>query len=337
MPEKLTVLQSFPDPRPTTNPYLVLLGRSLSNLPATTVINFSWRRALLARYDVFHVHWPEILVDGRSPFKKTIRQALAVALVARLRITKTPIVRTVHNVEVPQGISRREVFLLRMIDRQTTMRIRLNDETRLPKQALHTTIPHGDYRSWFSAAPVAAVVPGQLAYVGLIRRYKGVDGLVRAFRGTEQLLDGLSLHLAGNPSTKELAASITDLARPDPRITLKLAFISDEELVGIVTSSELVVLPYRFMHNSGGTLMALSLGRPVLVPDNSVNRKLREEVGPGWVFTYEGDLTAEQLAHTVLEVRKSKSRTAPDFSRRNWDDAARAHAQAYRLALAALR
>lgn len=337
MPEKLTVLQSFPEPRATTNPYLVLLARSLGSLPATTVLNFSWRRALLAKYDVFHVHWPEILVDGKSPFKKTIRQALAVVLVARLRITKTPIVRTVHNVELPHGISRREVFLLRMIDRQTTMRIRLNDETLIPKNSPHTTIPHGDYRSWFSRYPGAAVVAGQLAYVGLIRRYKGVDRLVRVFRGTEKLMEGLSLYLAGNPSTKELAASITDLAGSDLRITLKLAFLSDEELVGIVTSSELVVLPYRFMHNSGGTLMALSLGRPVLVPDNGVNRKLREEVGPGWVFTYEGDLTATQLVETVLEVRRDQHRAAPDFSRRNWEDAARAHEQAYRLALAALR
>jgi len=337
MPEMLTVLQSFPVPRRTTNPYLVMLERSLRATPRTVVLNFSWRCALLAKYDVFHVHWPEILVNGRSPLKKLARQALTVALLIRLRVTSTPIVRTVHNVTVPQGISRRESFLLGIIERQTTLRIRLNNTTSVPEGSPHVTIPHGDYRGWFSGYPATTVVPGQLAYVGLIRRYKGVEGLIRAFRGTEDLLTNLSLRLAGNPSTNELAASITKLSLPDPRIKLNLEFISDEALVSVVTSSELVVLPYRFMHNSGGTLMALSLNRPVLVPDNTVNRKLSREVGPGWVFTYEGDLTAERLAQTILEIRKNKPRAAPNFSGRNWDHAAQAHVRAYREALSALR
>ncbi len=62
-----------------------------------------------------------------------------------------------------------------------------------------------------------------------------------------------------------------------------LGFAPDADLVREISMSEMVVLPYRFMHNSGAVLLALSLDRPVLVPDNEVNRLLEIEVGSDWV------------------------------------------------------
>ena len=104
------VLQSFPPPRSTTNPYVVMLADSLRALPTVEVRYFSWKTALLSRYDVFHAHWPEILASGRSPLRKLVRQALFVLLLLKLRITRTPAVRTLHNLHLPDGISRcREV------------------------------------------------------------------------------------------------------------------------------------------------------------------------------------------------------------------------------------
>ncbi len=64
-----------------------------------------------------------------------------------------------------------------------------------------------------------------------------------------------------------------------------------------------MVLPYREMHNSGAALTALSLNRPVLVPDNEVNRELAEEVGPGWVFRYDGELTGRHLLDALAAHR----------------------------------
>ena len=85
--------------------------------------------------------------------------------------------------------------------------------------------------------------------------------------------------VAGNPSTTELAAELVTAAGQDDRVQLRLHFLDDQELVTVATESSLVVLPYREMHNSGGALTALSLDRAALVPDNAVNRDLRDEVG----------------------------------------------------------
>jgi glycosyltransferase involved in cell wall biosynthesis len=332
--EKLTVLQSFPVPRQTTNPYLVMLQDSLREVPETELLNFSWRNAFQAEYDVFHVHWPEILVNGRTPMRKAVRQVLTAGLLMRLALRGIPIVRTMHNLHLPEGISRREQLLLQALERRTDFRIALNRETPVNADAPYAVIPHGDYRQWFSGYRWAEAIAGRVGYVGLVRRYKGVEGLINAFIGTKSLMPGLTLHLAGNPTSPELRDSIMRLARNDPRIHTELEFVPDARLVEVLTSSELVVLPYRFMHNSGAILTALSLNRPVLVPRNDVNGKLSEEVGPGWVHMFGGELHAQHIVSTLEALRRNGQAGAPLFHGRAWPDAAVAHVEAYRRAIA---
>jgi glycosyltransferase involved in cell wall biosynthesis len=331
----LVVLQSFPRPRPTTNPYLVMLRDGLAALPGVQVPTFSWRRALLSRYDVFHVHWPEILVNGHSPLKKLARQCLFVLLLLRLRLTRRPLVRTVHNLRLPEGITRRERALLRWAERWTALRIRINEATEVDDGTPVATIVHGHYRDWYGAHPRATREPGRLTFFGLVRRYKGVDQLVTAFQEVPEA-SGLTLRIAGQPSSDDLADVLRAAAARDGRISLSLEYLSDPDLVTEVTGAELVVLPYREMHNSGGALTALSLDTPVLVPDNEANQRLSDEVGPGWVHRYSGTLTAGHLAAALTALRTSPPAAAPDLGHRDWARVGEGHVVAYRRALAAV-
>lgn len=327
--DRLTVLQSFPVPRPTTNPYLVLLAGALRADPQLRVLNFSWRTALLARYDVFHVHWPEIMVTGGPWHKRTVRQLLFLVLLARLRLRRTALVRTRHNLELPEGLGRFETWLLELFGRRTDLVIRLTAET--PEDGPSCTIVHGHYRTWFAGRTHSAMVPGRFGYAGLIRRYKGVQALVAAFSA----LPGpeLGLCIGGKPSSTELAAKLKAAARADPRIVLELKFLPDDAFVAAVTAAELMVFPYRAMHNSGGVLAALSLDRPVLVPDNAVNRALAAEVGPGWLHFFTAPLTAGALESALAAARSPGRSAAPDLGLRGWDSAAREHKDAYLRAL----
>jgi beta-1,4-mannosyltransferase len=330
----LVVQQSFPDPKPTTNPYIVMLRDALVSTSGVRVQTFSWRRVLLGRYDVFHAHWPEILVDGASPLKAVVRQGLFVVLLLRLGALRTPIVRTQHNLELPSGLNRVQRGLLIWFDRATTLRIALNEHTPGAQGAAGVVIPHGHYRAWFSRYPRAERVTGRLGYFGLIRRYKNVESLIRVF---EEVPGPYTLHIAGKPSTDDLAESLRALSVLDDRVSLHLAFLTDEELVQVATASELVVLPYTHMHNSGGVLAALSLDVPVLIPRTPTNTALAAEVGPGWVHQYDGDLDVEALRRGLDEVRTVPRAEAPDLTGRDWDAAGTKHLEAYRRALALRR
>lgn len=336
--QQMRVLSSAPVPRETTNPYLTMVRDSLRRTPDVQLIDFSWRAAILGRFDIFHAHWPEILVGGRRGAKKWARQCLFAILLLKLSVRRIAIVRTVHNVELPQGISAVERMLLGRLERATAAYIRLNDRTQIPADRAACTILHGHYREWFSAQPRSDRCAGRFGYAGLIRRYKGVDQMVRAFGSLDD--PELSLRIGGQPSSEELAAVVRSAADQDPRVVTDLHFLTDAELVRIITESELVVLPYRFMHNSGGALAALSLDRPVLVPDTQVNRDLAAEVGPGWVQLFDGDLSGWAMLEALSGVRQARRLTSdsrPDLSARGWERVGERHRALYRVALRAMR
>jgi glycosyltransferase involved in cell wall biosynthesis len=340
------VLESFPSPRPTSvNPYTLLLAESIAAQGAT-LLHFDWRTALTGNYDVFHVHWPEILVTGRTPFRQFARQALTWLFIQRLRLTHTAVVRTVHNLGTPSGLDASQSRLLAMLDRLTTLRVRLTEHTPVPHGSAFATIPHANFRSWFAAYPHSAIVRGQIGYIGRIRRYKGVEALLEAFAATRQaavvthgsLVDArLSARIAGYASSPELEAAIQAMASDDDRVSVEFGFVPDSAIVEIVTTSELVVLPYRLMHNSSAVITALSLDRPVLVPDNAVTRDLADEVGQGWVYTFDNELTPADILDALERHRAAPPAAPPHFDARSWKHSGAAHVAAFQRAVALRR
>ncbi len=331
-PWTIRVLGAHREPSATTNPYLTMLTQALRDSPDLEYRTFTFPRALLWRYDVLHLHWPEVMMGGHRMAGRAGRELLTVLVLLRLRMRRVPVVRTVHNLEVPADSTRIQRRLIEELDRLTTLRIVLNERTgaQVPPPCVH--IPHGHYREWYGRHPRRAAVPGRLVFFGLARRYKGLENLARAFRVLPG--DDLSLRICGRPSSPEIAAEIDGILDGDPRAATLWRYLDDPELVLAVSEAQLVVLPYRFMHNSGAALAALSLARPVLVPDTAVNRDLADEVGPGWVHLFTGELDAQDLAAALATLRESPPAASPDLSAREWEPAAESYLRAYREALA---
>ncbi len=334
----MRVLQSFPRVGATTNPYLKQLLAQLEG--AAEVRTFSWRNALFWDYDVFHVHWPDAILRYarfRNPATRALRpltnRVAFLLLLGRLRLRRSAVVRTVHNIDPHEPPRWFDVGLLRRLDALTTAWIRLNPFTPVPAPDCAETILHGDYRSWFGAyPPVPTPVSGRLIFFGLMREYKGVGDLVSAFTKTTD--PSLSLHLVGRPAPDSFASTIESAAQRDPRISTELEYVDEATLVEEIGDAELVVLPYREMHNSGVALLALSLDRPVLVPDNEVNRALAVEVGPLWVSLFEGTIKPADLTGALNRARQARQiGGGPDLSARSWADAGARHVAVYRRAM----
>lgn len=325
------VLLSVRPPAPTTNPYVVLLVRTL---PASVDARwFTWRQALCGRVDVFHAHWPEVMLRRDTLVPRIVARLRFLLLLLRLTALRTPVVRTVHNLAAHESGDRVERVLLGWLDRLTTDRIVLNEHTPTPGRGARHLIPHGHYRDWFTGVPPQVTVPGRLLHFGLLRSYKGVEELLAAFTALSD--PDLTLHVVGRAVDPRLADAVRDACRHDPRLMATLEHAPDDVLAREVQQAELVVLPYRALHNSGALLLALSLDRPVLVPRTSTTAALAQEVGPEWVLTYESELTGERLGGALLEVRRTGRSTArPDLSARGWPALADQHARVYRGAAA---
>lgn len=326
------VLQSFAEPGPTTNPHMSLLLRTLRR--HVDVRTFDWRTALTGDYDVLHVHWPEVVVTKRTPLRTAAALVGFALVLCRCRLTRRAVVRTLHNLAPHERQPAPTRAVLRLCDRSTTWWVRLNDATPVPAADRATTVPLGDYGDWYAGHPVPPQQQGRLLSFGLVRPYKGVLELVAAFAGTAP--EPLDLHVAGRPSTPQFAAEVTAAAAPDPRVTVTLGHLDDATLAAEIAAAQLVVLPYRAMHNSGAVLLALTLGRPALVPRNEVTDALAAEVGEWWVRRFDGDLTSDVLLEHARAVRAGAPAPA-DLSARSWDALALRHLDVYRAAVRAAR
>ncbi len=347
---------SFRAPRPTSNPYLPLLWDGLSHTRGIEPLHFSWREALVGRWDVLHVQWPETLLAGRTWLRRRVNELRYALLLGRVRLTGRGLVRTAHNVAThtpATGIGRRLALLT---DRWAGEVIRLNETTPVRAGAGVTTVPHGHYRDWYTVPADVARVPRRLLFFGLIRPYKGIEELLDALAADPEA--DLELRIVGAPADPALAERIEAAARTDPRVACLLRHLDDDELAAEITAAAVVVLPYRELHNSGALLLALSLDRPVLVPAGEVTDALAAEVGQEWVRRFgaesatgaEAGSAAEPGTGTVLTAPSRTTRSVrvddlaaalvaadqvtgrPDLGGRDWAEAAEVHAEVYRRA-----
>ncbi|MFC7024657.1 glycosyltransferase [Promicromonospora thailandica] len=303
--------------------------------PEVSVRTFSWPRALVGSYDVFQLHWPESLVRHPTRLGSAVKRFLTRMLLLRLWATRTPLVRTAHNLAPHEAGDPGERRLLAALDRRTAHWIALNPTTELPPGAASSVILHGHYRDRFGRHD-GPPVPGRVLQFGMIRPYKGVDRLIDTFTALDR--PDLSLRIVGKPIDDAMRREVETRAARDARVTLSLSFVPDDTLAREVCAAELVVLPYRELHNSGVALVALSLDRPVLMPRTPSSEALRGEAGTEWVLLFDGDLTAQALEAAVDRAAATvRSGGSPDLRGRDWDTVGRRHADVYRRVLSRTR
>jgi beta-1,4-mannosyltransferase len=324
-----------------TNPYNWLLYQSMK----AQVIEFSYRRALSARYDIFHIHWPEWELNAfRSVTKARLRLQLKLALLDILRARGTKIVWTVHNLKAHEARHPRleEWFwpaFTKRLDGYIAL-TRSGQEAALErfanlKEVPGYVIPHGHYRGEY---PVEADIDARkelgiaagakvFLFFGQVREYKNVPGLISAFRklaGKEAILC-----IAGRPGSESVALELRTKATGDPRIRLHLEKIPKERVHLFFRAADLVVLPYRDILNSGTALLALSFSRPILVPSRGAMGELQANVGREWVRTFPDELDTEELEHAIAWARQEVRPQTAVLNDLEWTDIAEQTLKAY--------
>lgn len=329
-------------PKHGDNPYLRSLARSLE-MRGVQVEDFSFSRALKRRYDVLHIHWPDLHLHTRSSLRAISKHARLALLFAFLRLRKTRIVWTIHNLEPHEPQLRLGELLFRTwFPRLCTHVIALTENGLVSARELYpalsnkaaAVIPHGHYRDAYGSAFARASCREQLGlghrftflFFGNIRPYKNVPHLIDAFRALSR--QDVQLVIAGQPGEMVRADELRQLAAGDERIHLRLEFVPDDLVPLYIGASDVVVLPFRNILNSGSIFLALSFNRAVLAPRLGSLPEIQSHVGARWVNLHDGALTSQHLLQTMSDGAPGEHETV-DLSGYDWDSIGRQTLELY--------
>ena len=268
-------------PRPLeTNPYQTLLYRAFEGAGGT-LLPERLSRETLRSHDgpgrILHVHWLW-LKGGRV--RRFLRSRRLANSLDEARSLGWRVAWTAHNI-IPHDTTREDRWLAERLARTADGVIAHTESAR---EALRTTfrldcpirvIPHGHYRDAYPPATerddarrelgLDDTRPVLLAF-GQVRPYKGFQDLVERFRQAD--LDA-TLMVAGDPTDQHATADLIARAGDDPRIRLDLRFHDPSETSLLFSAADRVILPYRKVTTSGTLVLALSLGRACVIPDDA--------------------------------------------------------------------
>jgi len=218
-------------------------------------------------------HLPDMLAYRRASRAADVvhLQWLALPQLDTRLLPRRPLVVTAHDVLPREPRPGQLAAQARLYDRADAVvvlsehgRGRLTGELGLDPAKVEV-IPHGvlDHLTRVRPEPLprdlAAVDGPVVLCFGLLRPYKGLDVLVRAWEGIE----GAELWIVGRPRMD--TAPLRAAAPPGVRFVER--FVDGGEAAAFFRRADLVVLPYREIEGSGVLATALAFGRPLLLTD----------------------------------------------------------------------
>lgn len=322
----MRVLLTEREPNKRTNPFITQLFEAVRH-EGIDALGWTYARAM-GRYDVLHVHWPEFLVSKKTLMRRVAARALFIGMLIRITLFNTPVVRTVHNEAPHDGLRRIDAWLISRLDKHVRIEIHMSSASFREAKHRSTIIPHGDYREWYRDTPPTEPIRGRIGYVGSIRPYKGLESLLSAFENTPRDL-ALKLDIHGHAASARYAQKIATLCRADSRVSFSDGFLDDDALAREVRRSQMIILPYNSILNSGVALLALSLDRPILGPDTESMRELRDEFGPDWVHLFRGALSSSDIVLAMGSLDAARVQPSPHMKSRSWEVIGRRHREVY--------
>ena len=183
-------------------------------------------------------------------------------------------------------------------------------------QEMISIVPHGNYSSFINIRddkekslsyldlPENKTI---LLFFGMIKKVKGLDVLLKAFsRVLEKHPDTLLL-VAGRSWENDFAVyeNIIEQEALWDNIILHERFIPYEDVEHYYCVSDLVVLPYKKIYQSGVLMMTLSYERPALVSDLPPLKEVITDNKNGYLFKSEDVNDLANKIDFILSDRKS--------------------------------
>jgi glycosyltransferase involved in cell wall biosynthesis len=268
----------------------------------------------LAGAQFVHIHWVFSFTFPGSARFPVIRRAAQKWFVIWLRachIAGLYVIWTLHNVLPHDPVFADDVAARRDLVSASDLVLAHSKQAlgdlaaigaRPGKSAVIQHGPLGPYGvTGMLRVPGSGAGPRRFLLLGRIKSYKGVDDLLTAF---QMLPEDAPVHLtvAGECDEEELRARLADyVASDNGRLVVRAERLADDEVTRLMAASDLVVLPFKRVTTSGSAILALSHGRPLIVP----RLPATEDFPDSAVFRYEGGV--QGLAAAMLQAADMES------------------------------
>jgi beta-1,4-mannosyltransferase len=312
------------------NPYTTLLYESVRS----TANVEEWPGNPLKKYAVWHMHWPDALLNIRNPLHAACKVSGMFAAADYVRMRGTKIIWTMHNFHSHEALHPAlepwfwRHFIPRVDGAISLSAVGLSQAvSQFPRlrDIPTTVIPHGHYRAEYPSnghdARSVLGIPADakvIMFFGAVRTYKNVDVLIRAFRKVRT--PNALLYVVGQPNSSQLTTDILRESSLDSRVRVKFEFVKSHDVATYLSAADLVVLPYRDVLNSGSALLALSCNRPILVPERGSMGELLSEFSEAWVRTFGGQLDETILESALDWAQRPRPAVCPMPQRYNWNE-----------------
>lgn len=167
-------------------------------------------------------------------------------------------------------------------------------------------IPHGPLEGSAVAVPKrprSDADPVSILLFGRIKPYKGADVLLRAAAAMRpEALQRARIHIVGQPfmDLAPLHALVRD-AGISERVRIEPRFVADAEVGELLSSADIIVLPYREIDASGVLMTAISAGVPIVATRVGLFAELLEDGRHGRLINVDDHLAlARSLDELVL-------------------------------------
>lgn len=227
---------------------------------------FSWIKAgRMVKTNIVHIQfWSPITIP------------IYLTILPILRLRKKKLILTIHNV-IPHESFFLEKFLTKLlfyfsnhfIVHSKENKKSLNSFFKIPLKKI-SVIPHGVFRIKKELVEKFEKEKGEkiILYFGIIRKYKGIDVLIKAFSIVNKKIKNCKLIIAGKSwiNWSKNYRSLIEKYNLTNNITLFLDYIPNAKVASLFDAADVVVLPYtEFDAQSGVGSIAIDFNKPLIV------------------------------------------------------------------------
>lgn len=279
----------LPNGRGSGNPYQELLAFALAKQGVkicwsikTSFLAIFRSLGLYGKSDVVHLHWANPYLLGRNRLFTIIKSFLFILELLVLKFLRIKIVWTIHNIaHHEEWHYRLEITFNKIIAQIADVLIAHSISAKkeilkhycLSKDSKVVIIPHGHYIGAYANEITKSEARRKLGcrnddviflFFGNIRPYKGIFELLKSFEKMSN--EKIFLLLVGEPYNNEIKKRIMEISSKNNKVKPIFGFIPPEDIQIFMNASDIVVLPYKEILNSGALLLAMSFGKPVIAP-----------------------------------------------------------------------